>query len=67
MGRQVEEKARELGMEIQLLREKHEEEVKRGEVETLGGVLQSGVDILKRISAEELVGLVREDRERWPN
>ncbi len=67
MVRQVEEKARELGMEIQLLREKHEEEVKRGEVEALGGVLQSGVDILKRISAEELVGLVREDRERWPN
>ncbi len=36
MERQVEEKARELGMEIQFLREKLEEEVKRGEVEALG-------------------------------
>jgi hypothetical protein len=34
VGRQVEEKARELGMEIQFLREKLE--VKRGEVEALG-------------------------------
>jgi hypothetical protein len=30
VGRRVEEKARELGMEIQFLREKLEEEVKRG-------------------------------------
>gem|GEM_PF-5953762 len=36
MVRQVEEKARELGMEIQLLREKHKEEVKRGRSRRLG-------------------------------
>ncbi len=55
MGRQVEEKARELGMEIQFLREKLEEEVKRGEVETLRSGLQSRGDVLKRINTEEAV------------
>jgi hypothetical protein len=39
----------------------------RGGVEALRSGLQSGGDVLKRISAEEVVGLVREDRERWPN
>ncbi len=55
MGRQVEEKARELGMEIQFLREKLEEEVKRGEDEALKSGLQSGGDVLKRINTEEAV------------
>jgi hypothetical protein len=36
VGRQVKEKARELGMEIQFLREKLEEEVKRGKSRRLG-------------------------------
>ena len=55
MGRQVEEKARELGMEIQFLQEKLEEEVKRGEVEALRSGLQSRGDVLKRINTEEAV------------
>jgi hypothetical protein len=55
VGRQVEEKARELGMEIQFLREKLEEEVKRGEVEALRSGLQSRGDVLKRINTEEAV------------
>jgi hypothetical protein len=55
VGRQVEEKARELGMEVQFLREKLEEEVKRGEDEALKSGLQSGGDVLKRINTEEAV------------
>ena len=55
MGRQVKEGARGLGMEIQFLREKLEEEVKRGEVEALRGGLQSRGDVLKRINTEEAV------------
>jgi len=55
VGRQVEEKARELGMEIQFLQEKLEEEVKRGEVEALRSGLQSRGDVLKRINTEEAV------------
>jgi hypothetical protein len=51
VGSQVKEKARELGMEIQFLREKLEEEVKRG-VEALRSGLQSRGDVLKRINRE---------------
>jgi hypothetical protein len=55
VGSQVEEKARELVMEIQFLREKLEDEVKRGEVEALRSGLQSRGDVLKRINTEEAV------------
>ncbi len=55
MGRQVEEKARELGMEMQFLRKKLEEEIKRGEDEALRSGSQSRGDVLKRINTDEAV------------
>jgi len=64
VGREVVEKARELGINIsQFLRERLEEEVRRREVEALRRRLESLDDVLKRIDTEEVVRLIREDRE----
>jgi post-segregation antitoxin (ccd killing protein) len=63
--REVVEKARELGINIsQFLRERLEEEVRKREVEALRRRLEGLDDVLKRINTEEVVRLIREDRER---
>jgi len=62
--KEVVEKARRLGVNIsEFLRKTLEEEVKRRELEHLGKKLNELDSILKKIDMNEIVRLIREDRD----
>jgi LytS/YehU family sensor histidine kinase len=62
--KEVVEKARRLGVNIsEFLRKTLEEEVKRRELEHLGKKLNELDSVLKKIDMNEIVSLIREDRE----
>jgi len=62
--KEVVEKARRLGVNIsEFLRKTLEEEVKRRELEHLGKKLNELDSVLKKIDMNEIVRLIREDRD----
>jgi len=62
--KEVVEKARRLGVNVsEFLRKTLEEEVRRRELEHLGKKLNELDSVLKKIDMNEIVSLIREDRE----
>ena len=63
--RELREKAAKLGINVnQLIRKALEEEVRRREREHLKGMAQEVSLILSKVSAEDIVKIVKEDRMR---